>query len=206
MSLVEAELRQQHGLACQLVVASQAARSGGVHHQEHIQVVGIVAQHHFLGGGGAKVVSSRLEGMKQYAVACCAPEEGCRARDASVGPVVGVDNLYHLSPVRESAVLHASAVEAFLRGAQEAQGGAAAFDADGSRFGEDFVGAFLPIVLKGFVPRCHQARLLVKRQLHSQRTDSKALNLQPKLVAHPTRVVNQYLRFGLCLRVTQRAT
>ena len=59
---------------------------------------------------GAEVVEAGLERVKEDAVARGAPEERCGRGHASVGPRVGVGDLYRRAAVGEAPVLHAAAV------------------------------------------------------------------------------------------------
>ena len=128
---VESELGQQHGVAGQLVEVVEQLDGRAVHHDEQVEVVRVVRQTHRSGFRGPEAVESRCEGVPHDAVAGRGPVEGGRRGDASVGPLVRIDDADALSLVREAAVLHAAAVKIFVRLRLQGKAGFALFKKDG---------------------------------------------------------------------------
>ena len=76
VSFVEAKLRQQHGMARELVEVVEQLHGTVVHHKEHIEVSLGVLQFHLARLRLTEVVSARLERVPHQAVARRGPVEG----------------------------------------------------------------------------------------------------------------------------------
>ena len=164
VSFVEAKLRQQHGMARELVEVVEQLHGTVVHHKEHIEVALGVLQFHLARLRLTEVVSARLKRVPHQAVARRGPVEGRGRSHAAVDPVVGVFDGYLLPFVGKSAVLHAAAVEVFICPCAEGQ----------FCLGFGDVGRCEFLHHRGVLARlahAHQSRALVKREQHLGRAD-----------------------------------
>lgn len=81
---------------------------------------------------GAEIILALLEGMPHDAVAAGGPVEGSGGSHAAIRPAVLVLNGNHLPLVGKTAVLHAAAVEIFIRLRFQGKAGAALFKRTGA--------------------------------------------------------------------------
>ena len=92
MALVEAKLREQHGMARQLIEVIQQPYKVIVDHEKEIEVVGLVGDAHPVGLSSAKVVSPLGKRVPHHAIARRGPVEGRRRGHPAIRPAVAVDD------------------------------------------------------------------------------------------------------------------
>ena len=91
MTLIEAKLWQEHGVAGELIEVVEEFNGPVVNHDESVEIILVVRQHHLAWLRCAEVITAWLEGVPHHAVATGAPERRWRSHTA-VNPVVGVDD------------------------------------------------------------------------------------------------------------------
>ena len=133
VALVKGELGQQDGGAGKLVEIPQQADGPVVDHEKDVQVIFIMRKADQVLLPGAEIILALLEGMPHDAVAAGGPVEGSGGSHAAIRPAVLVLNGNHLPLVGKTAVLHAAAVEIFIRLRFQGKAGAALFKKDGGR-------------------------------------------------------------------------
>ena len=195
VSLVEAELREQHGVTRQLVEVVEQFHGTVVHHEEGIEVVLGVGEDDLALLRLSEVVAAGAESVPEQAVALCAPEEGSGRGHTAVHPVVGVFDGDGLSLVRETAVLHAATVEIFAAMLLEGQRGGVFVERNGGHFFHYDV-ACLQVL------HAHGAVRLVERHGDARRShhDLCALVLEVHLHGRAARTVHE----DLCGRLSHR--
>ena len=114
VSLIETELRQQNRITCQLIEVVQQGHGTLVDHHEDIQIICLVIKHGVVCLGSTEVIATGLEGVPHHAIASSAPIVRSGTADATIHPVVGVLDGNELVLVRETAVLHATAIEVII--------------------------------------------------------------------------------------------
>ena len=200
VSFVEPELGNQHGIPGQLIEVVEQPDGRGVDHHEEVEIARVVRQRDLSGLRGPEVVKPRREGVPHDAVSGRRPVEGRRRGDASVGPLVRVDDADAVSLVREASVLHASAVEILVLALLQRDGGLARREGDAA----ELLGHRLPASEVG---DAHLSRRLVYVDAEGLRGDRDALLrlLDAQLPDFAPGVVYEDLRLGRRLGVTQNA-
>ena len=130
VTLIKAELGEQHGVAGELVEVVEQIYGLGVDHEEHVKIIFLMGKDDLALLGCAEIVTSRFESVPQESVAFRTPVEGCGRCHAAVHPVVGVLYGDGFAFVRETSVLHAAAIEVFAGVGFEGQCGAVLVEAD----------------------------------------------------------------------------
>ena len=183
-----------------MVIVVQQGDGLLVHHDEEVQVVCPVAQRHKLLLLPAKVIFTLGKGVPQDAVAGRGPVERIRRSHAAVRPAVLVLDSNGFSFVGEAAVLHAAAIEVFLRLFLQRQGHLLLVERNRSGF-------FQHSATRLEVFHAHQGRVLIKGHQDAFRTDRHMACLLPDLQRADgfARLVHQNLRFGMGYRIAQDA-
>lgn len=92
MALIEAKLWQEHGITGELIEVVEEFNGTVINHDESIEIILVVRQHHLAWLRCAEVITARLEGVPHHAVAAGAPIERRWRSHTAVNPVVGVDD------------------------------------------------------------------------------------------------------------------
>ena len=111
MTLVESELRHKYWMARKLIEVVEQLHGRLVEHDEHVEIILRVLQAHLARLVVSKVVASRTERVPHHAISARAPVERSRRSHASVNPAVCILYSNALASMRETSVLHASAIK-----------------------------------------------------------------------------------------------
>ena len=201
VSLIETELGQQHGIARKLVVIVEQCHRRRVHHEEKIEVIGLVRQGYTSRLRGAEIIGPLAECVPHHAVTLRRPIERRGRCHSAVGPAVLVLDSDDLALMRETNVLHAAAVEVLMRLLLQRYRDTLVAEIDSGGLLDYGTPALL-------VRHGHQARRLVKRHLNARRRYDDApavgLHIEPRHLA--ARIIHEYPRLGRGLRIADDAS
>ena len=115
VTFVETEFRQQDRITRQLIEIIQQSYRSIIYHEEYIQIVCIVCQGYLTFFSSSEIILAGSKCIPHHSISARRPIIRSRRSNTAVSPLVGIDNLDALSLVRETSVLHTTAIEILIR-------------------------------------------------------------------------------------------